>query len=109
MHAEAYAGGSRGFSGSSKIWSAAGVYYLTPVDTESVPLADAAFLNKASWGRVSVNRAKSHFVDEDQNTVAGQWVSGSGFIIGFNYEHTQFGERYYDLRTWGRVSRLATI
>ncbi len=66
-------------------WSLSGTYYLAPIDDSTGPLAEAAFLNKASYVTASygylANDAQGHAY-----SLGGEYVIPEGnFIIGANY------------------------
>ena len=65
-----------------------GTYYLAPVDTKDYPLAEAAFMNRASNVTGAVTYGKNSPTTNTKISVGGEYyVPNSDFYIGANYEN----------------------
>lgn len=76
--------GSYGYKGDT--WSLSGIYYLDQIDDSTGPLAEAAFLNKASFLNAHYGYLAKDF-DGDAFGVGGEYVTSErGVILGASYD-----------------------
>lgn len=76
--------GSAGYKGDT--WSLSGTYYLDSIDDSAGPLAEAAFLNKASFLNAHYGYLAKDF-DGDAFGVGGEYVTNEhGIILGASYD-----------------------
>jgi hypothetical protein len=81
------------------VFGATGTYYLEPVRTDGLPLAEAAFLGRSSYA--SVNATRIDFGDDVTALSAnlGYYVPNTIFFGRLGYSHVDFGpgnERTFD-------------
>lgn len=83
-----------------------GSYFLEPVDTSKGPVAEAAFLDRASSITLAGSRTEleTNFgdVDLDSYGVDGRWVfKGSGWLLELGYRYDDFADEDVDTFTAG--------
>jgi hypothetical protein len=81
------------------VFGATGTYYLEPVNTDGLPLAEAAFLNRSSYASASVIRVDAGDNLTVLNANFGYYVPNTIFFGRLGYSHVDFGpgnERTFD-------------
>jgi hypothetical protein len=73
------------------VFGATGTYYLEPVKTDGLPLAEAAFLNRSSYA--NVNATRIDFGDDVTALSAnlGYYVPNTIFFGRLGFSHVDFG------------------
>ena len=76
--------GSNGYKGD--MWSLSGTYYLDRIDDSTGPLAEAAFINQASYLNAHYGYLSKDF-DGDAYGIGGEYVTNEhGIIFGASYD-----------------------
>lgn len=88
-------------------YAASGSYYFQPVDTSNKPLAEAAFLDRASSLTGFVARADIDYYDATADTTGfnlGFYVPNTIFYLGAGYTHYSFDYPNSDSESDGQWS-----